>query len=176
MRFPRTGGVRAARRGLISNGLLTLLRQPEHLDQLHRDPALLPRAVEELLRYEPPVHMRERIPLADIDVAGTPIAQVFRHSGAGLGQPRPQGAPPRVRFDPTRPDNEHLGFGSGIHVCYGAPLARIEAQAALGALLPHLGTARLAQDTPLYGQNAMLRGPHHLPSNSEAEERRQQAR
>ncbi|GGT64496.1 cytochrome P450 [Streptomyces atratus] len=149
---------------LITNGVLTLLRHPEHLDQLRRDPDLLPRAVEELLRYEPPVHMRERIPLADIDVAGTTIPQgasVVLVLASGNRDPKRFQEPDR--FDPTRPDNEHLGFGSGIHLCYGAPLARIEAQAALGALLPHLGTARLVQDPPPYRQNAMLRGPRHLP-------------
>ncbi|MYR90230.1 cytochrome P450, partial [Streptomyces sp. SID685] len=66
------------------------------------------------------------------------------------------------RFDPTRADNEHLGFGSGIHLCYGAPLARLEAHFALTALLPRLGTAELVEDPPPYRQNAMLRGPRHL--------------
>ncbi|MCX5345667.1 cytochrome P450 [Streptomyces atratus] len=149
---------------LITNGVLTLLRHPEHLDQLRREPDLLPQAVEELLRYEPPVHMRERIPLADIDVAGTTIPQgtsVVLVLASGNRDPKRFKEPDR--FDPTRPDNEHLGFGSGIHLCFGAPLARIEAQAALGALLPHLGTARLVQDPPPYRQNAMLRGPRHLP-------------
>ncbi|MFJ2189857.1 cytochrome P450 [Kitasatospora sp. NPDC087861] len=149
---------------LITNGVLTLLRQPEHLDQLRREPDLLPRAVEELLRYEPPVHMRERIPLADIDVAGTTIPEgtsVVLALASGNRDPKRFHEPDR--FDPTRPDNQHLGFGSGIHLCYGAPLARIEAQAALGALIPHLGTARLVQDPPPYRQNAMLRGPRHLP-------------
>ncbi|GAA2716391.1 MULTISPECIES: cytochrome P450 [Streptomyces] len=149
---------------LITNGVLTLLRHPEQLDRLRREPDLLPRAVEELLRYEPPVHMRERIPLADIDVAGTAIPQ-----GASVvlvlasGNRDPMRFPEPDRFDPTRPDNRHLGFGNGIHLCYGAPLARIEAQAALAALIPHLGTARLVQDPPPYRQNAMLRGPRHLP-------------
>ncbi|MFJ2865775.1 cytochrome P450 [Kitasatospora sp. NPDC087314] len=149
---------------LITNGVLTLLRQPEHLDQLRREPDLLPRAVEELLRYEPPVHMRGRIPLADIDVAGTTIPEgtsVVLALASGNRDPKRFHEPDR--FDPTRPDNQHLGFGSGIHLCYGAPLARIEAQAALGALIPHLGTARLVQDPPPYRQNAMLRGPRHLP-------------
>ncbi|MFE9171719.1 cytochrome P450 [Streptomyces kebangsaanensis] len=149
---------------LITNGVLTFLRHPEHLDHLRREPGLLPRAVEELLRYEPPVHMRERIPHADIDIAGTKIPR-----GASIvlvlasGNRDPLRFPDPDRFDPTRPDNQHLGFGSGIHLCYGAPLARIEAQAALGALIPRLGTARLVQDPPPYRQNAMLRGPRHLP-------------
>jgi cytochrome P450 len=149
---------------LITNGSLTLLRHPEQLDRLRRDPGLLPRAVEELLRYEPPVHMRERIPHADIDVAGTRIPQ---HASVILVLASGNRDPVRFhepdRLDPTRPDNQHLGFGSGIHLCYGGPLARVEAYAALSALLPHLGGARLVDDPPEYRQNAMLRGPRHLP-------------
>lgn len=149
---------------LITNGVLTLLRLPEHLDLLRREPGLLPRAVEELLRYEPPVHMRERIPRTDLDIAGTTIpggTSVVLALASGNRDPKRFREPDR--FDPTRPDNEHLGFGSGIHLCYGAPLARLEAQAALGALIPHLGAARLLQDPPPYRQAAMLRGPRHLP-------------
>ncbi|MFB0614997.1 cytochrome P450 [Streptomyces sp. AGS-58] len=149
---------------LITNGSLTLLRHPEQLDLLRREPDLLPRAVEELLRYEPPVHMRERIPHADIDVAGTKIPQ---HASVILALASGNRDPIRFhepdRFDPTRPDNQHLGFGNGIHLCYGGPLARVEAYAALSALLPHLGSARLVEDPPPYRQNAMLRGPRHLP-------------
>ncbi|MFZ4237105.1 cytochrome P450 [Streptomyces murinus] len=148
---------------LITNGVLTLLRHPEELDRLRREPELMPRAVEELLRFEPPVHMRERIPLADFDVAGTTLprgSSVFLALAAGNRDPRRFTDPDR--FDPTRADNEHLGFGSGIHLCYGAPLARLEAQSALTALLPRLGTAELVEDPPPYRQNAMLRGPHHL--------------
>jgi len=149
---------------LITNGVLTLLRHPDRLDQLRRDPGLLPMAVEELLRYEPPVHMRQRVPRADVDIAGTTIAQgraVILAMASGNRDPKRFHEPDR--FDPTRPDNEHLGFGSGVHLCYGAPLARIEAQAALGALISRLGTAHLVQDPPPYRQNAMLRGPRHLP-------------
>ncbi|MEU6463166.1 cytochrome P450 [Streptomyces sp. NPDC046976] len=148
---------------LITNGVLTLLRHPEELDRLRREPELMPRAVEELLRFEPPVHMRERIPLADFDIAGTTLprgSSVFLALAAGNRDPRRFTDPDR--FDPTRADNEHLGFGSGIHLCYGAPLARLEAQSALTALLPRLGTAELVEDPPPYRQNAMLRGPRHL--------------
>ncbi|MFE3907268.1 cytochrome P450 [Streptomyces sp. NPDC059153] len=148
---------------LITNGVLTLLRHPDQLDRLRCDPDLLPSAVEELLRYEPPLHMRERIPLADIDVAGTSIPKgtsVVLALASGNRDPKRFHDPDR--FDPTRPDNQHLGFGGGIHLCYGAPLARIEAQTALGALIPHLSTATLVQDPPPYRQSAMLRGPRHL--------------
>ncbi|MER5912227.1 cytochrome P450 [Streptomyces sp. NPDC001982] len=149
---------------LITNGVLTLLRRPDQLDRLRRDPGLLPRAVEELLRYEPPVHMRERIPLADVDFAGTTFPEGSTVVlGLASGSRDPKRFQDPDRFDPTRPDNEHLGFGSGVHLCYGAPLARIEAEAALGALMPRLGGATLVQDPPPYRSNAMLRGPRHLP-------------
>ncbi|MFE7527120.1 cytochrome P450 [Kitasatospora sp. NPDC057542] len=149
---------------LITNGVLTLLRHPDQLDRLRREPDLLPAAVEELLRYESPVHMRQRIPLADVDIAGTTLPKgtsVVLVLASGNRDPKRFHDPDR--FDPTRPDNQHLGFGSGIHLCYGAPLARIEAQAALGALIPRLTGATLLQDPPPYRHAAMLRGPRHLP-------------
>ncbi|MFC7387936.1 cytochrome P450 [Sphaerisporangium rhizosphaerae] len=149
---------------LIANGALTLLRHPDQLDRLRRAPDLLPSAVEELLRYEPPVQIRRRFPLANIDVAGVTIpkgAPLVLVLASGNRDPRRFRDP--ERFDPTRTDNQHLGFGSGVHLCYGAPLARIEAQTALGALIPRLGTATLLQDPPPYRHNAMLRGPRHLP-------------
>ncbi|MFD7775483.1 cytochrome P450 [Streptomyces sp. NPDC001939] len=149
---------------LIANGVLTLLRHPDELSRLRADPGLLPQAVEELLRYEPPVHMRERSPLVDIDIAGTKIAAgTSIVLGLASGSRDPVRFHEPDRFDPTRPDNEHFGFGSGIHLCYGAPLARAEAESALGALIPHLSTAQLVQDPPPYRQSAMLRGPRHLP-------------
>ncbi|MEV7969199.1 cytochrome P450 [Sphaerisporangium sp. NPDC088356] len=149
---------------LITNGVLTLLRHPDQLDRLRKDPGLLPGAVEELLRYEPPVHMRERVPLADIDIAGFTLpkgATLVLVLASGNRDPKRFHEPDR--FDPTRSDNQHLGFGGGIHLCYGGPLARLEAQIALGALIPRLGTATLIQDPPPYRHNAMLRGPRHLP-------------
>ncbi|MFD4974529.1 cytochrome P450 [Streptomyces sp. NPDC058424] len=149
---------------LITNGVLTLLRHPDQLERLRREPGLLPGAVEELLRYEPPVHMLQRVPLTHIEVAGQTIPKgvpVVLVLASGNRDPRRFREPDR--FDPAREDNQHLGFGSGIHICYGAPLARIEAQIALGALLPHLSTATLVEDPPPYRQSAVLRGPRHLP-------------
>ncbi|WEO99176.1 cytochrome P450 [Streptomyces sp. FXJ1.172] len=149
---------------LITNGVLTLLRHPDQLARLRHEPDLLPGAVEELLRYEPPVHLLERIPLTHVDVAGTTIPKgvpVLLVLASGNRDPKRFRDPDR--FDPTRRDNQHLGFGSGIHICYGAPLARVEAQIALGALLPHLTTATLVEDPPPYRNSAVLRGPRHLP-------------
>ncbi|MFI1729111.1 cytochrome P450 [Streptomyces acidicola] len=149
---------------LITNGVLTLLRHRDQLDRLRREPDLMPGAVEELLRYEPPVHMLQRTPLAHIDVAGTTIPKgvpVVLVLASGSRDPKRFRDPDR--FDPARQDNRHLGFGSGIHICYGAPLARVEAQIALSALLPHLSTATLVEDPPPYRHSAVLRGPRHLP-------------
>lgn len=148
---------------LITNGVLTLLRHPGQLERLSEEPDLVPRAVEEVLRYEPPVHLRERICLANIDVGGTTVPRgstVVLALASGNRDPRRFHDP--ERFDPARQDNEHFGFGNGIHLCYGAPLARIETRTALNALLPRLRTARLLQDPPPYRRNAMLRGPRHL--------------
>ena len=66
-------------------------------------------------------------------------------------------------FVPDRSDNAHLGFGGGIHYCVGAPLARLEAQVALGEIARRLVRPRLLQDPPPYRDNAALRGPRHLP-------------
>jgi cytochrome P450 len=66
------------------------------------------------------------------------------------------------RFDPERRDNEHLGFGSGIHGCFGAPLARIEAQIAFTQLVQRLEQPRLVVDSPPYRPSPLLRGPEHL--------------
>jgi cytochrome P450 len=67
------------------------------------------------------------------------------------------------RFIPDREDNEHLGFYTSIHYCFGAPLARIETQLALPELFRRIKTFRLLEDPPPYRANAVLRGPRHLP-------------
>lgn len=149
---------------LITNGALTLLRLPEALRLLRGKPELMPNAVEELLRYEPPVHMLpQRTPLTDIEVAGVTIpkgAPLILMLASGNRDPLRFEDPDH--FDPTREDNQHFGFGSGIHNCFGAPLARVEAQIALSALVPHLEDFHLVEDPPPYRRSALLRGPRHL--------------
>jgi cytochrome P450 len=150
---------------LITNGMLTLLRYPEVLELLRREPELMPRAVEELLRYEPPVHMLPwRTTLADVEVAGVTIpkgAPLVLVLAAGNRDPKRFNEPDR--FDPVRQDNQHFGFGSGVHICFGAPLARIEAQIALTELARRLLGPRLLQEPPAYRRSPVLRGPRHLP-------------
>ncbi|MFJ9710097.1 cytochrome P450 [Streptomyces sp. NPDC101234] len=149
---------------LITNGMLTLLRHPEVLERLRHDPGLSVRIVEELLRYEPPVQLLpQRTCITDIEVHGVTIpkgSRIWLVLGAGNRDPHRFTDPDR--FDPDRQDIQHLGFGSGIHSCFGAPLARLEAQIALAQLARRLDNPRLVEDPPPYRENAVLRGPRHL--------------
>ncbi|MFI5666262.1 cytochrome P450 [Streptomyces sp. NPDC051704] len=150
---------------LITNGMLTLLRHPDVLQRLREYPDLSVPIVEELLRYEPPVQMLpRRSTLADIEMGGVNIpkgATVSLILASGNRDPKRFENPDR--FDPDRGDIQHLGLGSGIHSCFGAPLARLEAQQALSELARRLENPRLLEDPPPYRQNAVLRGPRHLP-------------
>lgn len=148
---------------LITNGMLTLLRHPAELDRLRADPERAPRVIEELLRYEPPVHFRTRKALGAIEIAGRTIpkgAPVILLFAAANRDPA-RFADPDL-FDPERDDNEHFGFGGGLHYCMGAPLARIEAEIALVSLSRRLVAPRLLHDPPPYRPGASLRGPERL--------------
>jgi cytochrome P450 len=149
---------------LITNGMLTLLRNPEMLGRLRRESELVVPLVEELLRFEPPVHIiPERATLDDIEIAGSTIpkgSRLFLMLAAGSRDPKRFRDPDR--FIPDREDNQHLGFGSGIHNCFGAPLAREEVQIALTELAQRPQNPRLLVDPPPYRPNPSLRGPRHL--------------
>jgi cytochrome P450 len=154
--------------------MLTLLRHPDLLERIRQEPDFVIRTVEELLRYEPPVQLLARVALEDIDVAGTTIpagAPIRLVLAAGSRDPDHVRDPDRFdpdRHDPERVDvslheSQHLGFGGGIHYCFGAPLARQETQIALTELAKRLENPRLLMDPPPYRPNAGLRGPRHLP-------------
>ncbi|GAA4633359.1 cytochrome P450 [Actinoallomurus vinaceus] len=149
---------------LITNGMLTLLRHPELIHRLRDEPDLVIYTVEELLRYEPPVQfISSRVALEDIDIAGTTIPKGAPIALAlAAGSRDPEHVPEPDRFIPDRRYNEHLGFGAGIHYCFGAPLARLEAQIALSELARRLRNPRLVADPPPYRPSAGLRGPRHL--------------
>ncbi|WP_328787370.1 MULTISPECIES: cytochrome P450 [unclassified Streptomyces] len=150
---------------LITNGMLTLLRHPDVLQRLREDPQLSVPIVEELLRYEPPVQLLpRRSTIDDIEVGGVNIPKGATVSLIlASGNRDPKRFENADRFDPDRGDIQHLGLGSGIHSCFGAPLARLEAQLALSELARRLENPRLLEDPPPYRQNAVLRGPRHLP-------------
>lgn len=148
---------------LIANSVLTLLRSPEHFERLRREPAIVANLVEEVLRYEPPVQMVRRTTLTEVPIAGVTIpkgAPVYLMLAAGNRDPLRFDDPDR--FDPERPDIEHLGFGGGVHYCVGAPLARLETQVALIELARRLQDPHLIEDPPPYQESASLRGPRHL--------------
>ena len=150
---------------LTANGILTLLRHPWALERLRGEPGWVIPLVEELLRFEPPVqYLPNRIARADIDIGATTIPQGARVILLLAAANRdPERFPHPERFDPDRPDNQHVGLGSGIHYCFGAPLARIEAQRALITFARRLANPRLAADPPPYRPSPVLRGPVQLP-------------
>ncbi len=152
---------------LIGNGVATLLQHPEQLDLLQRQPELLPSAIEEILRYAPPVEMAtERFAREPLTIAGVriPAGEQVLAVLAAANRDHTQFADPE-RFDITRSPNRHLTFGQGIHFCLGAPLARMEGQIALARLLERLPNLRLAVDPAdlRWKPNLILRGLEALP-------------
>ncbi len=148
---------------LIGNGLLALLRHPEQLARVQADPALVPNAIEELLRYDSPVQRTARITTTDVELAGHPIAKgamVVTALGAANRDPAQFADPDRL--DVTRRDVRHISFGYGIHFCLGAPLARVEGQIALGTLLHRAPRLTLAEPSPEWRESSVLRGLKRL--------------
>jgi hypothetical protein len=145
---------------LIGNGLLTLLRRPDQLERLRSDPALMPSAVEELLRYESPSQHTARLAPAGAVLGDREIPQgdaVIAVMGAANRDPERFGDPDRL--DLAREDNRHLAFGWAGHFCFGAPLARIEGQIAFETLLARFSELSLAPDRPIrWRPNLGLRG------------------
>jgi pimeloyl-[acyl-carrier protein] synthase len=149
---------------LIGNGVLALLRHPDELDRLRRTPALITSAVEELLRYDGPVQRTARVASDDATIGGRTIRtgdMVMPFIGAADRDPAQ--FPDPDRLDLSRGDNRHLAFGWGIHFCLGAPLARVEGQIAIDALVRRLPRLALVGDTPEYRQSLTLRGLKTLP-------------
>ena len=149
---------------LIGNGLLSLLRNPLQLERLRSDPALISSAVEELLRYESPSQHTVRVALEDAELAGRLISSgqaVIAVLGAANRDPAIFPEPDRL--DLGRRDNRHLAFGWAGHFCFGAPLARIEAQIAFGTLLRRLPHLSLEPEPLVWQENLGLRGLKALP-------------
>src|SRR5262249_55514283 len=149
---------------LIGNGLLALLRQPDQLRRLRDEPALLPQAVEELLRFGNPLQFTNRVAREDLDLRGKRIKKgqmLLLMLAAANGAPDQFPAPDRL--DLGRTPNHHFALGQGIHACLGAPLARLEAQIAFGTLLRRLPGLRLAGGALEYQENFNLHGLKALP-------------
>jgi pimeloyl-[acyl-carrier protein] synthase len=150
---------------LIGNGTLALLRNPGQLAMLRHEPALIPNAVEELLRYDSPVQMTFRDVLEDVELEGVPMRrgqQVCTAFGAANRDPAIFAAPDML--DITRKEaSKHLAFAAGIHFCVGAALARAEGQIAIGTLARRLPTLHLQMAEPPLRETIVLRGRSSLP-------------
>ncbi len=148
----------------ISNCVMTFLRNPGTLERLRDKPELIPRAIEEVQRLQSAVQFFPSYSsTADIEIAGTVIPE---GSAVHLMFSAANRDPARFinpnKFDPERADNEHLGWGSGIHTCMGGPLARLEVNLVLENFLQRVENPRLVVDPPPYRQSQIFRGPAHL--------------
>ena len=148
---------------LLGNGMLALLSHPERLAALCDTPAAIEAAVEELLRFDSPAQLISRTAVADFTWRGAAIRAgdvVLACLGAANRDPAVFAAPDRL--DLGRSPNPHLAFGLGAHFCPGAALSRLEARAAIPALLRRFPRLRLA-GPPVRRPTAVLRGLEHLP-------------
>src|SRR5580658_1605216 len=144
---------------LIAGGFLTLLRNPESLQQLRAHPEIIGSAIEELLRFESPVQHTARIAPADLQLGAKTIQKGSRVVAVLAAANRdPNRFPDPDRLDLLRPDNRHLAFGWAAHFCFGAPLARMEGQIAFNSLLRRLSRPALLDDALEWRANAGLRG------------------
>jgi len=149
---------------LIGNGLLALLRHPNEMRKVWDSPSLVPAAVEEMLRFDGPVQMTNRMATTDMEIQGTRIATgdwLYLVLGAANRDPAQFADPDR--FDLNRTDNKHIAFGAGAHFCLGAPLARLEAQITIRALRERFSDLRLGEERIEYRNNFNMRGLKSLP-------------
>src|SRR5437764_4164892 len=150
---------------LIGNGTLALLRNPDQFERLRADPSLDANAVEELLRYDPPVQMSRRITLTEVEIGGKTIEDgMFVMCGlASSNRDEAHFGPTAEEVDLGRANaKEHLSFGGGAHYCLGAALARIEGQVAIGSLVRRFESIEMAAE-PVYNGRLNLRGLDSLP-------------
>lgn len=149
--------------GLIGNGVLALLRNPDQWRLLQASPQLISNAVEELLRYDSPIQMVARMPLETVEWQGVTFArgqEIAILTGAANHDPAHVDNPERL--DITRPQVQHLAFGGGIHYCLGSPLARVEGQIALQSLARRYPNLQLAEANPPHRDNYIFRSLQRL--------------
>jgi cytochrome P450 len=151
--------------GLLGNGLRQLLSRPSVWEELRSDPTLIPRAVEEVLRFDSPVIAGRRLTTRPVEVAGVTIPEgspLVLLLGAGN---RDEAQFPDSEHLDIHRDNaaHHLGFGFGVHYCLGAALARLEARVVLEVLTQRLPDLRLTPEQDLeFLPNTLLRCPQQL--------------
>ncbi|MDG2334233.1 MAG: cytochrome P450, partial [Myxococcota bacterium] len=151
----------------LCEGMRLLVENPEQLERLRAEPALIPNAVEEMLRLTTPTANMWRVCLEETEIAGVSIpagsGMLVRYAAANRD---PAIFPDPHRFDIERPNaREHLAFGAGVHFCLGAQLARAELVKGFEALLERLPNLRFPEGSPPpeYPPNILLRGMTALP-------------
>jgi pimeloyl-[acyl-carrier protein] synthase len=149
---------------LIGNGVLSLLRNPGEMKRLQDDLSLIPSAVEEMLRYESPSQHTGRLAAQDTKLGGKVIqkGQALMAVMAAANRDPERFSDPD-RFDITRTDNRHLAFGYAAHFCFGAALARVEAQEMFEAMIRRLPDLKLQLGPLVWRNNLGLRGLTALP-------------
>ena len=137
-------------KNLITNAIVCLTDHRESMERLIKEPALMPTAIEEILRFLPPVWFLFRQTKEDVELAGQhiPANQVVLAWTASANRD-PARFPDPDRFDIEREPNRHLAFGHGIHFCVGAPLARLEAKIALPMMLQQLKNLQRVEGVPI---------------------------
>ena len=130
----------------LGNGVKAILENGIDGAQAFADARASEAIVEELLRFDAPLHLFTRYALEDVEIAGVRLRQGDAHRPSPRrGQSRPPAFAEPDRFEPARAPNPHVTFGAGIHFCVGAPLARLELRLALPILLRRLPGLRLAE-------------------------------
>ena len=148
---------------LIGNGARLFLQHPDQLARLMAEPTLIGAAVEECLRYEPPVDQTGRVASRDLEIGGCPIKAREQLSPSLRAANRdPDVFSDPDAFDITRARAPHVAFGGGAHICLGAPLARIEAQSAFLGLFRRFPNLALADETPAWRALPFFRGLERL--------------
>jgi cytochrome P450 len=143
----------------IGNAVLALLRNPEALETLRQDPSLVTPAIEELLRYDGPIHRQWRIATEDVELHGRQIRKgQLVAAMLGAANRDPAQFPKPDTLDIARHDGYHIAFGSGIHFCLGAPLARMESQIAVKSLICRCPRLRLLDEIPKWRQDITIHG------------------
>jgi len=148
---------------LIGNGLWALLNNPGELARLRADPALVPSAIEEMLRHDGPIQLNNRRLTAPMTLSGKTLAKdTLVTIGIGAANHDPGQFPDPERFDVARKPNRHVAFGQGDHVCVGMNVARMEGRIALGKLLQRFAKIELAGE-PERDRRIRFRGFRKLP-------------
>jgi cytochrome P450 len=151
---------------LIGNGTRALLRHRDQWDRLVADPGLITDGIEELLRFDPPVQMSRRIATADLEIDGHRIeaGSFMACMLASANRDPAKFGPDADRLDLTRENaGQHVSFGSGVHYCLGASLAKLEGQVAIGTFVRRFPNAELVDTPTVWNGRINLRGLAELP-------------